>query len=80
VERGFDLAHVEKMRLKFNIMGANAVGAQAVRLEGVVSGCPMPSVRAMILFANDRWCSPSGPERVAADLLPANSGFGNNRK
>jgi uncharacterized protein YjbI with pentapeptide repeats len=61
-------------------MGANAVGAQAVRLEGVVSGCPMPSVRAMILFANDRWCSPSGPERVAADLLPANSGFGSNRK
>jgi hypothetical protein len=28
MERGFDLAH-----------------AQAVRLEGVVSGCPMPSVR-----------------------------------
>ena len=80
MERGFDLAHVEKMGLKFKNHWETAVGAQAVRLEGVVSGCPMPSVRAMILFANDRWCSPSGPERVAADLLPANSGFGSNRK
>jgi hypothetical protein len=44
-------------------MVASSTFLRAARLEGVVSGCPMPSVRAMILFANDRWCSPSGPER-----------------
>jgi hypothetical protein len=37
-------------------------------------------VRAMILFAIDRWCGLSGPDRVEADLLPANSSFRGNRK